>query len=397
MTQMEEKKEVLTKLSSGVVAHAHAQVVVSCSGDDAFSDTLAFFTSKLGFRVEIIFPADDPNIAVIVGLGVRLRLERRDHHHSVPPPSLVLTCEDLSTVQELFGGSNVITAPNGSTITLIPSDPPLVIPPLQQQLVINKLGNGKDAYKMGRAGMEYRDLIPGRLNGRFIASHIRIIDGGPVPDYCHFHKVRFQLIFCVKGWVRVVYEDQGDPFDLHAGDCVLQPPRIRHRVLESSPGLEVVEIGSPAVHDTCGDLHISLPTQVLNPQRKFGGQRFIRHVAAEANWSPSKQFIGFIERDTGIGGATDGLGGVRVLKVDHAASFPASSWYHDGEFALFFVLGGSISIVLDDREGKAIHETFSHGDTIVVPEKMKARWTNGSEDLEILFVSLPDPLPVKCE
>ena len=36
---------------------------------------------------------------------------------------------------------------------------------------------------IGRAGMRYRDLIPGRLGGSIIASHIRIPDAGPVPDY----------------------------------------------------------------------------------------------------------------------------------------------------------------------------------------------------------------------
>src|SRR3546814_7577110 len=101
--------------------------------------------------------------------------------------------------------------------------------------------------------MHYRDLIPGRLGGRFIASHIRIPDGGEVADYVHYHRVRFQMIFCKTGWVRVVYEDQGPPFVLHAGDCVLQPPQIRHRVLEASAGLEVVELGCPAVHETCAD------------------------------------------------------------------------------------------------------------------------------------------------
>ena len=30
--------------------------------------------------------------------------------------------------------------------------------------------------------MHYRDLIPSRLGGSIIASHIRIPDGGPVPD-----------------------------------------------------------------------------------------------------------------------------------------------------------------------------------------------------------------------
>ena len=58
--------------------------------------------------------------------------------------------------------------------------------------------------QVGRAGMEYRDLIPDRLGGRFIASHIRITDGGPVPDSVHFHDIGFQVIVCRAGWVRVV-------------------------------------------------------------------------------------------------------------------------------------------------------------------------------------------------
>jgi hypothetical protein len=36
---------------------------------------------------------------------------------------------------------------------------------------------------IGRAGMRYRDLIPGRLGGSIIASHIRILDAGPVPTW----------------------------------------------------------------------------------------------------------------------------------------------------------------------------------------------------------------------
>ena len=71
--------------------------------------------------------------------------------------------------------------------------------------------------------MEYRDLLPDRLGGRLIASHIRIRDGGPVPDYVHYHAIDFQLIYVRAGWVRVVYEDQGPPFVMHAGDCVVQP------------------------------------------------------------------------------------------------------------------------------------------------------------------------------
>ena len=147
--------------------------------------------------------------------------------------------------------------------------------------------------------MQYRDLIPGRLGGQFIASHIRIPDGGETPDYVHYHKVRFQMIYCKTGWVRVVYEDQGPPFILEAGDCVLQPPEIRHRVLESSAGLEVIEISSPAIHETWADHELILPTSQHLPERIFNGQKFVRHQAKTAEWKPSR-YEGFEERDTGI-------------------------------------------------------------------------------------------------
>jgi quercetin dioxygenase-like cupin family protein len=63
----------------------------------------------------------------------------------------------------------------------------------------------------------------------------------------HFHRVRFQLIFVLAGWVEVVYEGQGPPFKLHRGEFVTQPPTLRHRVLACSDGLEVLEIGAPAL------------------------------------------------------------------------------------------------------------------------------------------------------
>ena len=58
------------------------------------------------------------------------------------------------------------------------------------------------------------------------------------------------MIFCKAGWVRVVYEDQGPPFVLEAGDCVLQPPGIRHKELAHSDDLEMIEITMPAEFET---------------------------------------------------------------------------------------------------------------------------------------------------
>ena len=112
----------------------------------------------------------------------------------------------------------------------------------------------------GRAGLLYRDLLPSRLGGRWVASHIRAATGGPVQDRVHSHRVRLQLIYCLSGDAELVYEEQGGPVMFGAGDLVLQPPGLRHRVLSASAGFEVVEVASPAWHPTSIDHQMVLPS-----------------------------------------------------------------------------------------------------------------------------------------
>jgi len=162
-------------------------------------------------------------------------------------------------------------------------------------------------WSAGRAGMMYRDLIPGRLGGRVIASHIRITEGGPVADRVHYHKIGFQVIYCLKGAIRVVYESQGEPFWLRPGDCVLQPPEIRHRVLDAEAGSEVIELTSPAEHETWFDHEMQLPNAVVNPDRTFGERRFVLHTTTDSEWK-SSAFDGTLVSDTKIPG-------VRTLKT----------------------------------------------------------------------------------
>ncbi|MBL0124533.1 MAG: hypothetical protein IPP88_17980 [Betaproteobacteria bacterium] len=249
---------------SKIMPVQHAQIVIPCSDFDATFEAL---TAQLGFRVDMIFPADSPTTAVVSGFGVTLRLE-----------VAARAMGDSQVLLRLITDQSPLVVPvPGLSIEWVQGATTVELPEGKQEYILTRM-NDADAWVTGRAGMQYRDLIPGRFGGRFIGSHIRIPDGGPVPDYVHFHKVRFQMIFCKAGWVRVVYEDQGEPFLLRAGDCVLQPPGIRHRVLEASAGLEVIELGCPAIHETLADHQISLPTMQVLPQREFGGQRFARHV-----------------------------------------------------------------------------------------------------------------------
>jgi mannose-6-phosphate isomerase-like protein (cupin superfamily) len=115
----------------------------------------------------------------------------------------------------------------------------------------------KDAvYKTGlRNFMEYRDLgIEKATHGKFRAHVIRIKkDAGSAHDLhttgLHRHLCDFQMFYVLKGWIKFVYEGEGE-YLFHAGDCVLQPAGIVHNELDCSDDLEVLEIYSPAMHET---------------------------------------------------------------------------------------------------------------------------------------------------
>jgi quercetin dioxygenase-like cupin family protein len=346
---------------------------VSFPSQDLAAD-LAFYTRELGFRLDMIFPADDPGVAVLSGHGLRLRLERGA---AVAPGVLRLLCLDPGA---FAGGTRELTAPNGVRIQIVEARPRLETPPTQHAFVVRRLKDNSP-WVIGRAGMHYRDLIPGRLGGSIIASHIRIPDAGPVPDMVHYHTVGFQLIFCYHGWVELVYEDQGPPFLLKAGDCVIQPPQIRHRVLAASENLQVVEIGVPAEHITTVDHDMELPTPLLRPDRDFGGQRFCRSEAKNAVWTPWR-LPGFEARETGIGAATAGVASVQVARPAGPIGETTS---HNSDILFTFVLSGSVTL---HGEGQGAH-ALGEGDAYVIPPHLKTALADCSEDLQLLEVSLP--------
>lgn len=345
-----------------------------CLPSADLAQDLAFLTGRLGFRLDTIFPADNPMVATLSGHGLRLRLDRGA---SVAPPVLRLSCLDP---ESLASGERVLIAPNGVRIEIVDSAPRLPAPPTKADLVVNRRKDG-EAWVVGRAGMQYRDLAPGRLGGAMIASHIRVPDAGPVPDQVHFHDIGFQLIFCDRGWVRLVYEDQGPPFVLGAGDCLIQPPRIRHRVLESSGGLEVIEVSLPAEHLTTMDHEMELPTPVLDPERDFGGQKFCRSEAAKAAWTTSR-LPGFQTRETGIAAATSGVACVRLHRPSGRA--PEVSTSHTAGILFSFVRSGSLTL----RENESAHPLRA-GDAYVIPPGKKTVLGDCSDDVELLEVSLP--------
>jgi quercetin dioxygenase-like cupin family protein len=286
-----------------------------------------------GALLEIIYPADDPHTAILNHEGKTIRLTSRP---DAPRPSAEL-------------------------------------PEFRPEFLVTHAGTASGE---GRAGMHYRDLIPSRLGGRYIASHISIAEGGPVADWVHYHRIAFQLICVRAGWVRVVYQDQGEPFVMAAGDLVLQPPGIRHRVLESSPGLEVVEITCPALHETFADHDMLLPNGDADPARDYEGQHFLRHVAANTPWT---DWHGAEAQETGLSTASAGLADARMIRPGAAPAVTVPP--HDGELVFGFVLAGSARL---ERAGG---HPLGPADSFVIQPEEPWSLTDMSGDFRLLHVT----------
>jgi hypothetical protein len=110
-----------------------------------------------------------------------------------------------------------------------------------------------DAFEQGlRRYAQYRDLgIAGATNGMVRAHVIKMVppcDPAEVSKR-HFHEVDFQMVYVLKGWIKGEYEGAG-VVTMHEGSCWLQPPKIKHAVLDYSDDCELLEIIMPADFET---------------------------------------------------------------------------------------------------------------------------------------------------
>jgi len=100
----------------------------------------------------------------------------------------------------------------------------------------------------------YRDLgVAAATNGLAQAHVIRMTAPfHPSLSERHRHNVRFQMVYCLRGWFQTDFEGIG-PQRLGAGSCWVQPPGIRHTVVGWSDDCELLEVVVPAECETVTD------------------------------------------------------------------------------------------------------------------------------------------------
>jgi len=118
--------------------------------------------------------------------------------------------------------------------------------PKKQRFVVSH--HDPNAFKAGlRRYAQYRDLgIAAATNGLARAHVIKMIppcDPAEVSKR-HYHDVDFQMVYVLRGWIKGEYE--GEVVTMREGSCWLQPPKIKHTVLDYSDDCELLEIVLPA-------------------------------------------------------------------------------------------------------------------------------------------------------
>ena len=128
---------------------------------------------------------------------------------------------------------------------------------------------------------------------------------------------------------------------------------------------------------TFADNEMDLPTDLVDGDKTYGGQKFVHHIAANAPWAKWR-LEGFEARDVEINAATNGLADVKVARPVSAPE--EITLKHNCPMLFNFVLAGNISLDGDRLEA---------GDSFVMPPDRAYKLSTFSTDLELLEVALP--------
>lgn len=102
----------------------------------------------------------------------------------------------------------------------------------------------------------YRDLgVTAASKGQLRAQVTAAKAGMTQPTGWHFHICDSQLVYVLKGWLELEFED--GPVRLEAGDSIYIPGGTPHNEVRTAEEFEILEVSSPA----------EMPTRACEPPR----------------------------------------------------------------------------------------------------------------------------------
>ena len=97
-----------------------------------------------------------------------------------------------------------------------------------------------------RAFFKYRELgVTEATGGRMRAQVTSATQGLGRPTGWHYHVCEHQLVYMLKGWVDLEFED-GRKIRLMPGDSLMIPGGLRHNETGTADELELLEVSVPA-------------------------------------------------------------------------------------------------------------------------------------------------------
>ena len=128
-----------------------------------------------------------------------------------------------------------------------------VAQPKRRSQIFRVSHHSEEDFEVGlRRYAKYRDLGMAKATSGMVQAHvIRFVPPCRPEEVSklHYHDVEFQMVYVLKGWIKTELEGQGAHV-MRPGSAWIQPPRIKHKVLDYSDDAEVLEIVLPANFET---------------------------------------------------------------------------------------------------------------------------------------------------
>ena len=96
-----------------------------------------------------------------------------------------------------------------------------------------------------REFLKYRDLGVTKASGGRMRAQITVATGAMRPTGWHYHVCDSQLVYALKGWVDLEFED-GRKIRLMPGESLMIPGGMRHNETGTADELELLEVSVPA-------------------------------------------------------------------------------------------------------------------------------------------------------